>query len=217
MKETGIIMSTPMMIADLKKTKTQTRRTWGLTDINIHPNDWQLVVVFQDGLARFYNKTIDVERTVKCPYGGVGDLVWLKESLKKKPDYSWCKEGYAIYVANGEQVLIGGAGINEGVPWQWKRDILTGMFMPRWANRKSHILSNIRCERVQSITNDDAFKEGMTRQLASQLGLSLSPSEEEFNFTQTKRTYQYLWDSLNAGRGYPWSKNNWVFVLEWKE
>jgi len=79
-KETGLIMSTPMMIADIQKRKFQTRRTWGLADINIHSDDWQLVAVFQDGLARFYNKTIDVERTVKCPYGGVGDLVWLRET-----------------------------------------------------------------------------------------------------------------------------------------
>jgi hypothetical protein len=217
-KETGLIMSTPMMIADLKKTKTQTRRTWGLKKINENPDDWFLI----NTMAQKYGKCDDLvwwlfehhrtgeRKMIKCPYGGVGDEVWLKESLKKKPDYSWCKEGYAVYVADGKQVLIGGAGINEGVPWEWKRDILTGMFMPRWASRKSHILTNIRCERVQAITEEDAIKEGVE---CTEYWLPTADNSDNKNHI---RAYAYLWNKLNGDK-YPWNKNVYTWILEWGE
>jgi len=204
-KETGLIMSTPMMIADLKKIKKQTRRTWGLSDINIHPDDWQLVAVFQDGLARFYNKTIDVERTIQCPYGGVGDKLVLKETWFADKQYDNLKPSLIPTCS-----LIG--YIATDIKPDWGGKTRTSMFMPKWASRRSHILTNIRCERVQAITKEDVIKEGtpiVAWNEGSGIVIPISPNY--------KMSYALLWDKLNAKRGYPWSKNVYVWILEWKE
>lgn len=87
--------------------------------------------------------------------------------------------------------------------------------MPRWASRITLEITNVRVERLQEITQEDAFEEGMSQNLASSLGFSVSESEEIFNFTQCRRTFMHLWDSINAKK-YPWSSNPWVWVIEFK-
>jgi hypothetical protein len=218
MKSTGIIMSQPMMIADLKNLKTMTRRTRGLNNINIYPDDWELIAVFQDGLARFYNHVTDIELMIKCPYGGVGDEIYLKETWTVG-GYSHKKDAEIIYKASeSNRYDLGIVPWNDwleantkyggrcGVVDKWR----SSMFMPKWACRRKHILTNIRCERVQNITEEDAIKEGVgiidgNKQVIPQYWESY------------KKAYSVLWDDLNFKRGYPWSKNNWCWVLQWEK
>jgi hypothetical protein len=182
MREMPILFSTEMVKAILDGRKTMTRR--------VIKNPEKYTGIRDCGFL--------------CPYGQVGDSLWCKEALRKKPDYSWCKEGYAIYAVDSEQVLIGGDGIGEGVPWKWKGDILTGMFMPRWASRITLEVTNIRVERLQDITESDACKEGDPNQ-----GLIASENDHTTWF-------QYLWDSINAKRGYSWGSNPWVWCISFK-
>jgi hypothetical protein len=230
MKSTGILFSTPMVIADLNGTKTMTRRTWGLNSVNIFPDDWELVAVFQDGIARFHNKKIDEERTVKCPYGGIEDEIYLKET--------WAISSFSPNFAKWQQLQVAyKAGVfaldrdmAHDLEWRtvdyetWKKYAQpkyyswhSSMFMPKWASRRKHILTNLRCERVQDITEEDAVAEGLQPYRSHQV-FGVIPQMDDHRFTESARMqYKELWDALNGKRGYPFSKNCFVWILEWEK
>ena len=200
-KEHGIIMSGEHPLNVLNKTKTQTRRMWGLKEINQHPDDWELVAVFQDGCARFCAHDGSQELTVKCPYGGYGDGLWVKETLYRNPYFD--EAGYLI---DNTPVMINST-IGDMLKWQWKKDILPAMFMPREASRILLEITEVRVERLQEITVGDVKREGVAEK-----------PEEEFtayvHYPIIER-FQLLWDSLNAKK-YPWSSNPWVWVISFK-
>jgi hypothetical protein len=79
--------------------------------------------------------------------------------------------------------------------------------MPRWASRITLEITDIRVERLQDITEEDAEAEG------SKLDGGTAP--------EICYTYRYgfskLWDSLNAKRGFSWESNPWVWVIGFKE
>ena len=100
MKETGIIISGdhPKLILDDRK--TQTRRTSGLNEINLEPHAWRLVS-FNDGLATFNNHHAMTSSIIKCPYGQVGDRLWLKHRYDLFPVYYKPLEGWTSNYAAG--------------------------------------------------------------------------------------------------------------------
>lgn len=194
MKQTGLIMSTPMMIADLKNLKTQTRRTWGLNKINESSNDWQLRHHNTGGMWQFSNKITNIWVNLKCPYGEVGDLIWIKERYRLFDATEECShyEPCSCMRYHGEPIYYADQLDDES---KWK----SSMFMKREYSRRSHILSNVRCERVQDITLEDCWDEGIHGKAETRIP-----------------EYKKLWDTLNAKRGYPWSKNVWCWILEWE-
>jgi hypothetical protein len=87
-------------------------------------------------------------------------------------------------------------GIFDG-PWN------PSIFMPRDACRIRLEITDVRVERVQSITDDDAIEEGVDRTNTS------IP-------TYASRRFQKLWDSINAKRGFGWAVNPWVWVVSFR-
>lgn len=85
-KQRPILYSTPMVIAVQREVdpKTQTRRTKGLEKINEKPfinyrydgYDSENDVHFMEEIG------IELYQQVKCPYGKVGDLLWVRETTK---------------------------------------------------------------------------------------------------------------------------------------
>jgi len=213
MKEHPIIFSTEMVKAILEGRKTMTRRVVKDPRRKMPENP---IAAFGNGHGRLYSigdmqyeASHPEKPNFPCPYGQVGDHLWVRETFAPREMMSGKAE--IAYKADGGQLpsyLLG----DKEIPCYWKPSI----HMPRWASRITLEITNIRVERLQEITNDDAFKEGMTRELASKLGISVSPSEEEFNLTQTRRVFIDLWDSINAKRGYSWESNPWVWVIEFK-
>jgi len=64
-------------------------------------------------------------------------------------------------------------------------------------------ITEVRVERVQEITEEDAIKEGMP------------PEQQPYDAPPAMR-FAHLWDSLNAKRGFDWGTNPWVFVISFK-
>jgi len=150
MKETGIIMSGnhPRLILDL--IKTMTRRTYGLEEINKDPDKWQLVAVFQDGLARFYNAETEEDITLKCPYGGVVDRLWVRETF--------CQVCYKN--DDVEDVCY-----KEDLEAEGHIDCLglkysPSIHMPRWASRITLEITEEKVARTQDLTLAEAIAEG---------------------------------------------------------
>jgi len=215
-KETGIIMSGdhPRLILD--GLKTMTRRTWGLGKINKDPDAWMLVAVFQDGLARFGKRDGSQELTVKCPYGGYGDRLWVRETWWTPPhnwNRNWREKYLPFELPEPEKnpALVSYKANLE--PHQADRQIwCPSLFMPRWASRILLEITELRAERLQEVSYNDCYAEGIDKSLPDKRKLNDIVTQQV-----TPKTYfKELWDSLNAKRGYGWETNPWVWVISFR-
>jgi hypothetical protein len=80
--------------------------------------------------------------------------------------------------------------------------------MPRWASRINLEITDVRVERLQDITEDDAVAEGVQYFITSG---KMTRSEMSM-----RSAFADLWDSINFKRGYGWDTNPWVWVVEFK-
>ncbi len=216
MKETGIIMSGDHPIKVLDGTKTQTRRTYGLEKINENPDRWEYIRTNNDGRFLFWAVADDPEpdvekriKRIKCPYGGVGDLLWMRGT------FSYIQGGKIVHdfgVKYQADHKINWWKDNEGImnypvsPINEKNR--PSIHMPRWASRADLEITGLRAERLWDITEEDAKAEG----LVYHEGFSMwhtSPTSLVFGH---QVAFKNLWDSLNAKK-YPWSSNPWVWVI----
>jgi hypothetical protein len=117
------------------------------------------------------------------PYGTPGDRLWVRET--------WRRERAG---AGTEGLRYRADDDTAGVRWT------PAIHMPRTACRIELEVTEVRVERLQAITWQDAEEEGV--------GHVMPKSAVEM--------YQELWDSLNAARGYGWAVNPWVWVVSFK-
>lgn len=189
MKERGLIFTRESIPGLQSGAKTQSRRVVrpqpGPTRLLDH--NGTLVEVTDRGFARWLEESR--QRTLRCPYGVPGDLIWVKEAfalLGKQTIYRADKlsqtEGYSHVIRNGGR---------------WK----SPRFMPKVAARIWLELTGVRVERLQNIRAGDVIREGFF----DQEGLGRS-----------KAAFSAIWDELNAKRGFPWESNPWVWVLEFR-
>jgi hypothetical protein len=94
--------------------------------------------------------------------------------------------------------------------------------MPRWACRLVLEVTAVRVERLQEISEGDAFAEGIVAVVKGDkdtqydgFGGHRLPSDAWAH--TPAQAYRILWDSLNAKRGFGWHVNRWVWVLEFKK
>ena len=81
--------------------------------------------------------------------------------------------------------------------------------MPREAARLFLLVKSVRVERLQEITERDAFAEGIAWS-----GVKLDVWDGTA-LPNAVLMFQKLWDSIN-GKKYPWESNPWVFVIEFE-
>ena len=208
MKERPILFSAPMVRAILAGTKTQTRRI-----VKPHRNDDSFVLE-DHGYGWWPYRSEDGESSVMsdgceyrlpCPYGAIGDQLWVRETLEVVPNW-----GMLFYVASGPDeykitdpradALIEKYGdhyhANDG-----KR--IPSIYMPRWASRITLEITNVRVERLQEISEEDAIAEGAKPYL-----LPVHPARESLRHVDG---YAQLWEQIN-GPG-SWDANPWVWVV----
>ena len=83
------------------------------------------------------------------------------------------------------------------------------LFMPEWAARYFIKITDIRAERLQKITEEDAKAEGVSLLgYTTSMGRILGKDTYRYSFEQ-------LWDSINPK--YPWAMNPWVFHYSFKK
>lgn len=221
--ERPILFSGPMVRGILDDRKTKTRR--------VVKADYGLDVETIALEARKSQVACD------CPYGQPGDRLWVRETwqtLSLDYDYEsghcdgweeadpeavrrwkqseqgdWGKPPYCVtYAADGGwDAHKGDRGFN------WRPSI----FMPRWASRLTLEITEVRVERLQSISESDAVAEGV-----------LCPDCGDNNWREVggeavqcphphcgdgQALFRELWDDLNGKRGYGWDANPWVWVI----
>jgi hypothetical protein len=188
-----IIFSTPMVQAILEGRKTQTRRI-------VKPQPPQFVDYFEkrgDGFKAYMVPGEPCDYPLVKPKYQPGDILWVRETFCEVPyehNHVPIKGGYITipkyaYKADSERDYTG----------IWKPSI----HMPREAARIFLQVTNVRVERLQDITEEDAIAEGMSKTLV-----------DGVTFISAKGKFHALWDTLYAKRGHPWENNPWVWVYE---
>jgi hypothetical protein len=80
--------------------------------------------------------------------------------------------------------------------------------MPRWASRLTLEVIKVWVERVQDITAENAFKEG--------IGFDFNEQWCCYTPDVARAEFAELWNKLYAKRGYGWDINSWVWVVEFR-
>src|SRR6185437_14349133 len=143
-KERPILFSGEMVLAILSGRKTQTRRVAKILD-NVR---------VEDGMAKGYLPGCPEGFDVACPYGKRGDRLWVRETFGI-PDAPYSEEVKALVAYRADQ----GAQLAELNKYFWRPSI----FMPRWASRLTLEIEQVRVQRIQEISSEDAIAEGAWR------------------------------------------------------
>lgn len=219
MKEHPIIFSGPMVKAILSNSKTQTRRIVKLQPpacvtfygrlmpkdewwpCSGNPRDIEAWVVEGNGSG------------VRCPYGSVGSKLWVRETLRK---FVGREPATCTYVADATSVPFA-SNCPEGycgrAVWKWKKKILSSIHMPRWASRITLEITEIRVQRLQEISEEDAVAEGV-KELGGQFtGCYMAGTA--MSGTTARECYARLWDSINLKRA-PWTSNPFVWAITFR-
>ena len=146
---------------------------------------------------KFWPPTTRGENSIHCPFGQPGDRLWARETWKT------CD---GIYVP-GVEFTDGSRAFPEfddlhAMPsdhqdYSRKR---SPIYMPRWASRITLEITRVRVERVQDITEADAEAEGVAASA---------------NYS-ARDHFGRRWSELNAPRGFGWTVNPWVWVIDFK-
>lgn len=198
MKERHIDICTQLIPATLDGSKTQTRRVVKLQGSGIE--DWYHR---PDGLWQALHlpkgKGVGICAPIKCPYGKVGDRLWVRETFhidSPSIDMPIEKEIAIInYKADSNKEALKNCNL------KWKSPI----HMPRWASRITLEITDIRVERLQEIPHKDIEAEGFYMDSRERVNL---PGRPQIAFNQFKK----LWNSL-AKKGFKWEDNRWVWVI----
>jgi hypothetical protein len=200
-KERPILMSAPMVKALLDGRKTQTRRIIKpQPEVNEHGNlsgEWLNKPL--DGLLLPKLKDI----VIHCPYGERGDRLWVRETCVIAPqDWNDGSFSNAIDSENKRrliQYIATDPSPDAADDYGLKKT--PSIFMPRWASRITLEITNIRVERLQDISDEDAISEGVDRTNTSISGYA-------------SERYKRLWESIN-GKG-SWDANPYVWRIEFR-
>ncbi|WP_199091598.1 hypothetical protein [Bosea sp. ASV33] len=188
-----ILFSAPMVRALLDGRKTQTRRILKPQPLGhvIHYG-WQA-----EGGAFWTDQNFESRR---IPFW-TGDRLWVREALE-------CANGEAIgYPADGTWF--------PNDCWRWARKSLPSIHMPRAYSRLTLTVTNVRVQRLQEISADDAVAEGVTTtEFWRPKDVEGKPFEDKWwddltfwqNYPQI--AFRALWESINGTES--WRANPWV-------
>lgn len=197
-KERPILFKPEMVRATRADWKTQTRRTKGLAAINEAPHEWNLDGLIinsgdkQDiGKWAFFDDEGGEILNIRCPYGLVGDRLWVKEMFYVQESL-WEKN-------RGPQPIHYACETDPDTVEDYIKK--PSIYMPRWACRLVLEITDVRVERVQDISEQDAIAEGI---------LAVEPGEVFFEFIK-------LWNSVHPKDGLHWDANPWVWVITFKK
>ena len=215
MKLIPILFSTPMVNAIMRGDKTMTRRK-----LKVQPKDdqdWKISRMIestskidQKNEGKLHWVTMENEYSIKeyddryfdCPYGQVGDVLWVRESfcqvlLGHAHDLLEGVKDSSLFVYKTSFHEDWMDYAKEKYGYKWKPSI----HMPKAACRIFLEITNIRVERLHDITPDDIRKEG-------------KPNGDYALDSSCLQWWEELWQSINGAES--WDENPWVWVIEFK-
>lgn len=202
MRVKPILFSSPMVRAIFHNKKSQTRR---ICKIKIYPSrtvkeTWDFETKTKSG------RNVDVfelnEALLDDADYKVGDVLWVRESFYEPISEPF--KGKYFYKAELEK---------QGWIFKWTPSI----YMPKKAARIFLRVSNVRLERLQDISENDAIAEGV--ELLGFNGVLNCNVYENYGsgiykFLLAIESFKSLWKSIN-GEG-SWDENTWVWVYDFE-
>ncbi len=170
----------------------------------------------------FNRKNSDIRIAIKCPFGAIGDELWVRETYVIEDTYGYYDSNYKLPkdcpvkkvedFDRGNYYLIPHYRATEPEPHivpedrEDEHDDTTRWYpsihMPRWASRVTLVITDIKVGRLQDITVKDIEKEGC-------------PWKANSDFKHIL-WFENLWNSLNKKPEYQWSSNPFCWVLSFK-
>jgi hypothetical protein len=175
-----------------------------------------------------------------CDFGAAGHRLWVRETWRtaKSLDryspsgieelalFQGCDRGPfapVLYVADG-------ASLTHDIPEGGWGKTRVSIHMPRWASRITLEVTEVRVQRLQDISEEDARAEGMTSAVACGLLPGGSGSIEGLasvgcSDLAEKNTREWTpldawrvgWNAINGERkGCSWKDNPWVWAVSFK-
>jgi len=137
---------------------------------------------------------------IQCPYGGPGERLWVREGFMPR----YFDDGRPAYRADWEDR----AGDVCPEP-SWRPSI----HMPRALSRITLEITNVRVERLQDISEEDAMAEGIHEfKLPNGSIFGTNPCRAVEIEGTAVEAFATLWDQINGKRA-TWSANPWLWVL----
>ncbi|MBC4753467.1 ASCH domain-containing protein [Klebsiella variicola] len=226
MTERGMIFNGEMVRAILDDRKTQTRR----------PIKWKQTRFTEIGEREDGSKwpwSEDTEHACDfwhpCPFGAVGDRIWVREAFrvhsratdvatlvyKASERNSWTEQTHRVPVAVCNK---------PATPEKWT----PSLHMPRRASRILLEITDVRVERLNAISEEDAQREGVHTEVWDQtvVARNYAARDEFFQFWSEdmphyvemnqlyRSSFRSLWESIYGAE--KWQANPWVWVIEFK-
>ena len=217
MADRGIIFAAPMVRALIEGRKTQTRRLiklagqWpdyvgprGCTD---DPTCWgwcddrhgdYVTIEKEDGQRMGWRDWVGAYRA--------GDRLWVREAHALVPSSAYrMSDGVAqsLNPEDPDKAAVYRDGWDRCKPAPWRPSI----HMPRWASRLTLTVTDVRLQRLQDITEDDAQAEGLVQAYE---GWATDPAGRCWGPT-ARDSFVQLFDSLH---GFDvWEANPWVAAI----
>ena len=217
MADKPIIFSAPMVRALMDWRKTQTRRVLKVQP----PEPCEFAGFYSVPLSGAFQCRFQGDTTIytqRLPYA-VGDRLWVREAhyMTDTGDYE-----IAVYAEDANAVqehfdLINSIAAQHNLADTWKAPHLrlrSPIHMPRWASRLTLTVTDVRVQRLQDISEDDAWAEGCRRGDATDNGGYFPADETDPSGIGWRGWdcacdwYADLWNSLH-GPG-AWDANPWV-------
>lgn len=225
-KERPILFSGPMVRAILEGRKTETRRIVKPQPVfDSSRESWQWEA--RHGTMRWSGPRPQAAALIgfreQCPFGRVGDRLWVREAFAFTRFYTDPESGYVddveyyrgpLPAPGGTHLIFRELGLpsdeDEGHFWR------PSIYMPRWASRITLEVVSVRVERLHDITEASALAEGVRcRTCGGPVdGSSENECECFHNLGSAIPSFASLWESIN-GEG-SWGANPWVWVVQFQ-
>lgn len=203
-----ILFNTEMVRAILDGRKTVTRRIckdgndYTVPDMGFYNADKRTYAIhsYCDKRCTYEYQIATSER--RCPICP-GDILYVRETWYKDPYRYLYRANYSKtekFYCNGEEIEM-----------KWHPSI----HMPKEAARIFLKFKNVRVERLQEITEEQAEKEGAI----DNRGFIHSPENEYNNIHTAKEHFEQIWNSTIKKSDfdrYGWDANPYVFVIEFE-
>lgn len=215
--ERPILFSAPMVRATLDGRKTVTRRAMK-TQPALNGRFWEVYGAGWSADITSVPVMPGHSLSMNCPYGQRGDRLWVRETWLPDPDadheawddhtetyVSWSGCGSRIdgvppALRNPEHCIYREGWIGGGLVWR------PSIHMPRWASRILLEITDVRVERLQDISHEQALAEGVKS--------AERDIDPEANDHSPYELFGGLWTMLNGMES--WNANPWVWVIEFK-
>lgn len=207
-KERPILFSAPMVRAILEGRKTVTRRAVKGSGL-----------VWLDNFLAEY--VADPENNL-CPYGNPGDRLWVRETfidlrgtgVEHRPDPAGPLQRYAYAADCRPGSHSDEARKDFGLKYK------PSIHMPRAACRILLEITDVRVERLQDISEQQALAEGIVGVPFRPddgwpvcTGYMVGPDDGKTGLeTTAAKAFAGLWNSVGGN----WDANSWVWVVEFK-